>query len=205
MHTAYRSVSDRGGIMSVRQALLALLAESPRYGYQLRQEFEAGTGGTWPLNIGQVYTTLARLGRDDLVAVAGDDASHKLYDLTEAGRVELARWFETPVRREDRPRDELAMKLAMAARLPDVDVHAVVQAQRTDTMRALQDYTTLERDGGPGDLDDDLAASMVLDSLRFAAEAEIRWLDACQTRLVRSRERRFGPSALTGRAGGSAT
>jgi DNA-binding PadR family transcriptional regulator len=179
-------VTDRGGTMSIRQGILALLAEGPRHGYQLRQEFEAGTGGTWPLNIGQVYTTLARLDRDDLVAVAGDgDDSHKLYAVTEAGRAELATWFETPVRREDRPRDELAIKLAMAARLPGVDVHAVVQAQRTDTMRALQDYTTLKRGGGPGDLDDDLAWSMVLDSLLFAAEAEIRWLDACETRLSR--------------------
>jgi DNA-binding PadR family transcriptional regulator len=172
--------------MSIRQGILALLAEGPRHGYQLRQDFEAGTGGTWPLNIGQVYTTLARLERDDLVAVAGDgEASHKFYDLTDAGRVELAAWFQTPVRREERPRDELAIKLAMAARLPGVDVHAVVQAQRTDTMRALQDYTSLKRSGGPGDLEDDLAWSMVLDSLLFAAEAEIRWLDACEVRLSR--------------------
>jgi DNA-binding PadR family transcriptional regulator len=172
--------------MSIRQGILALLAEGPRHGYQLRQDFEAGTGGTWPLNIGQVYTTLARLERDDLVGVAGDgEASHKFYDLTDAGRVELAQWFKTPVRREERPRDELAIKLAMAARLPGVDVHAVVQAQRTDTMRALQDYTSLKRSGGPGDLEDDLAWSMVLDSLLFAAEAEIRWLDACEVRLSR--------------------
>jgi DNA-binding PadR family transcriptional regulator len=172
--------------MSIRQGILALLAEGPRHGYQLRQDFEAGTGGTWPLNIGQVYTTLARLERDELVMVAGDgDPSHKVYGLTDAGRVELSRWFETPVRREDRPRDELAIKLAMAARLPGVDVHAVVQAQRTDTMRALQDYTTLKRGGGSGELEDDLAWSMVLDSLVFAAEAEIRWLDACETRLAR--------------------
>jgi DNA-binding PadR family transcriptional regulator len=183
--------------MSIRQGILALLAEGPRHGYQLRQDFEAGTGGTWPLNIGQVYTTLARLERDDLVAVAGDgDASHKMYQLTDSGQVELERWFQTPVRREDRPRDELAIKLAMAARLEGVDVHAVVQAQRTDTMRALQDYTALKRGGGPGDLDDDLAWSMVLDSLLFAAEAEIRWLDACETRLSR-RAAASGPPSLT--------
>ena len=53
--------------MSVRHALLALLSEGPKYGLQLRQEFEAKTGEVWPLNVGQVYTTLQRLERDGLV------------------------------------------------------------------------------------------------------------------------------------------
>ncbi len=44
--------------MSVRHALLALLSEGPKYGLQLRQEFEARTGEVWPLNVCQVYTTL---------------------------------------------------------------------------------------------------------------------------------------------------
>ena len=65
--------------MSVRLGLLALLGDRPMHGYQLRQEFEARTGGTWPLNIGQVYTTLARLVRDGLVEAAsqGEVASHQ--------------------------------------------------------------------------------------------------------------------------------
>ncbi|MFL6138454.1 MAG: PadR family transcriptional regulator [Frankiaceae bacterium] len=168
--------------MSIRQGLLALLAEEPRHGYWLRQEFEARTGATWPLNIGQVYTTLARLERDGLVEVTGDgDESHKVYAITPAGLAELAAWFATPVRREDRPRDELAIKLAMAAATPGVDVAGVIQAQRRDTVRALQDYTRLKVDAEP----DDLAWAIVLDSLVFAAEAEVRWLDACEERLAR--------------------
>ena len=50
--------------MSIRRGLLALLAQEPMYGAQLRTEFESRTGGTWPLNVGQVYTTLSRLERD---------------------------------------------------------------------------------------------------------------------------------------------
>ena len=57
--------------MTVRNALLALLEQGPLYGYQLRSEFEERTGGTWPLNVGQVYTTLARLERDGLVEGTG--------------------------------------------------------------------------------------------------------------------------------------
>jgi DNA-binding PadR family transcriptional regulator len=170
--------------MSVRQSLLALLAEGPRHGYQLRQDFEARTGGTWPLNVGQVYTTLARLERDGLVEVAdGADEAQKLYSLTNVGRAELELWFATPVRRGDRPRDELAIKLAMAASLGDVDVRSVVQAQRTDTLRALQDYTKLKSRATA----EDLPWLLVLDSLIFTTEAEARWLDAVEARLARHR------------------
>jgi len=49
--------------MSERHALLALLGEGPKHGFRLRQEFEERTGDFWPLNAGQVYTTLQRLGR----------------------------------------------------------------------------------------------------------------------------------------------
>jgi DNA-binding PadR family transcriptional regulator len=170
--------------MSIRQGILAMLADGPRHGYQLRVDFEERTGSTWPLNIGQVYTTLSRLERDGLVvALDGAEETQKRYGLTDLGHAELAAWFATPVHREDRPRDELAIKLAMAAELPDTNLHAVVQAQRTDTMRALQDYTRLRRASESDN--DDLAWPIVLDSLIFATEAEVRWLDACEERLSR--------------------
>ena len=56
--------------MSVKHGLLALLCEGPRYGYELKAAFETRTGEAWPLNVGQVYTTLARLERDGQVADA---------------------------------------------------------------------------------------------------------------------------------------
>lgn len=172
--------------MSVRQGLLALLEQGPRYGYQLKSEFEARTGTTWPLNIGQVYTTLSRLERDGRVReVAGDDdAATTTYEITTAGREELRAWFAAPVARQSRPRDELAIKLALATGVPDVDVAAVVQAQRSDTIRALQDYTRLKVRANEAA---DLAWLLVLDSLIFAAEAEVRWLGACEARLARHR------------------
>jgi DNA-binding PadR family transcriptional regulator len=169
--------------MSIRQGLLALLEQGPRYGYQLRSEFESSTGSTWPLNIGQVYTTLDRLARDGLVTEVGHDNSGRVtYAITDAGRVEVATWFATPIRRADRPRDELAIKLAMAATVAGVDVRAVVQTQRTESMAVLRDYTRLKADAKTSQ---DLAWSLVLDSLVFAAEAEVRWLDHVETRLLR--------------------
>jgi DNA-binding PadR family transcriptional regulator len=168
--------------MSVRYGLLALLDREPMYGYQLRQEFEASTGSTWPLNVGQVYTTLARLERDGLVEVtaAAEDAQRR-YTIRPAGRDEVRAWFATPVRHASPPRDELAIKLALAVRTPGVDVRSVIQAQRTATVRALQEYTRAREAAA-----DDLSWLLVADSLIFAAEAEVRWLDHCETRLVRA-------------------
>lgn len=171
--------------MSIKHSLLALLEESPRYGYQLREEFEQRTGTTWPLNIGQVYTTLSRLERDGLVAAGEADAEGRVvYEITDAGRAAVSAWFTSPVARTPPPRDELAIKLALAVTVPGVDVGAVIQKQRTSTMSALQDYTRLKKQPKLGGAD--FAWGLVLDSLVFQAEAEIRWLDHCEARVRRA-------------------
>ncbi len=176
--------------MSIRQSLLALLDAEPRYGYQLRLEFERRTGGTWPLNVGQVYSTLSRLERDGLVrpVEATDNPSDQqvFYAITEAGRAEVRSWFARPVERTAPARDELAIKLALAVTVPGVDVQEVVQRQRTATLRALQAYTKLKaKPPAEEQAPEDLAWSLVLESLIFAAEAEVRWLDHCEARLAR--------------------
>jgi DNA-binding PadR family transcriptional regulator len=189
--------------MSVRLGLMALLAEGESYGARLRSAFEERTGGTWPLNVGQVYTTLDRLVRDGLVEQAGeaDPEGRIAYRLTETGHRELETWWTSPVDRSSTPRDELAIKLALAVTAPDVDVRAVVQAQRTATLRHLRDLTRLKRDalgraegaaegGAPkrpaeAGSDQGLAWLLVLESLVFGAEAEVRWLDHVEAALAR--------------------
>src|SRR5262245_52634958 len=102
--------------MSIRHALLALLSEEPKYGLRLRQEFEARTGEVWPLNVGQVYTTLQRLERDGLVASEGDDEGpQRHFAITEVGRAELDDWLRTPPDLSSPPRDELVIKMLVAA------------------------------------------------------------------------------------------
>jgi DNA-binding PadR family transcriptional regulator len=176
--------------MSVRHGLLARLDRGTRYGYQLRTEFEHTTGGTWPLNIGQVYTTLSRLERDGLVrALPEAEGGQRPYEITDEGRVELTLWFASPVEQTDRPRDELAIKLALALTTPGVDVRAVVQTQRTATIRQLQELTRLKApEPEPGDL----AWRLVLEAMVFQAEAEVRWLDHCEASIAR-----FGPATPT--------
>ncbi|MFJ1595757.1 PadR family transcriptional regulator [Streptomyces sp. NPDC088261] len=174
--------------MSIRHGLLALLERGPRYGSQLRTEFESRTGSTWPLNVGQVYTTLNRLERDGMVTQDGEDeAGHALYVITEPGRGELRAWFRRPVDRTSPPRDELAIKLAMAVGAPGVDIREVIQSQRHHTIQAMQDYTRLKAqtlDSTPADRDE-VAWLLVLDQLIFQTEAEARWLDHCEVRLIR--------------------
>src|SRR2546421_11129193 len=110
--------------MSVRHALLALLSEGPKYGLQLRQEFEARTGEVWPLNVGQVYTTLQRLERDGLVESDddGDEGPQRDFRITTEGAAELTTWLRTPPDMTSPPRDELVIKVLVALRLPSVDV-----------------------------------------------------------------------------------
>lgn len=177
--------------MSVKHSLLALLTQGPRYGYQLRSEFEERTGATWPLNIGQVYTTLDRLERDGLVEDTGDDGEgHRVYAITDAGRTEVADWFAQPATPSTPPRNELAIKLAIAVTTPGVDVERVIQAQRTSTLRQLQDVTRAKRSVSEDATGTELAGLLVLESLIFTAESEIRWLDHCEAAVLRAARHR---------------
>ncbi|MFF3839554.1 PadR family transcriptional regulator [Streptomyces sp. NPDC001930] len=191
--------------MSIRHGLLALLERGPRYGSQLRTEFESRTGSTWPLNVGQVYTTLSRLERDGMVAQGGEDAAgHALYAITDSGRAELRTWFEKPVDRTSPARDELAIKLAMAVGAPGVDIRDVIQSQRRHTVKAMQDYTRLKAqalvavESGGARERDDVAWLLVLEQLIFQTEAEARWLDHCESRLIRLSATATATAADTG-------
>ncbi|GAB3119513.1 helix-turn-helix transcriptional regulator [Streptomyces calidiresistens] len=191
--------------MSIRYGLLALLEHGPRYGSQLRTEFESRTGSTWPLNIGQVYTTLSRLERDGLITAVDEEAEARQqpYAITEEGRRRLTEWYEQPVDRTQPARDELSIKLAMAVTAPGVDVADIIQAQRRHTLRAMQDYTRLKARalagdrGGPGGEPHDIAWLLVLEQLIFQAEAEARWLDHCESRLLRIAGRRPASAGQT--------
>src|SRR4051812_27468533 len=144
--------------MSVPHALLALLSEGPKYGLQLRQEFESRTGDVWPLNVGQVYTTLQRLERDGLVeSEADDDGPQKHFLITDEGEAALEAWLRTPPDLSSPPRDELVMKVLVARRVPGVDVHEVIQAHRRHLVQLMQQWTRIKEDAA----DDDIGAVLV--------------------------------------------
>ena len=168
--------------MTIRHALLALLSEGPKYGLQMRDEFEQRTGDVWPLNVGQVYTTLQRLERDGLVASDGEgEGQQKSYRITAEGATELDSWLRTPPDLSSPPRDELVIKVLVAVRVPGVDVHDVLQAHRRHVVELMQEWTRLKRDAAP----DDLSLTLVVDAELFRLDAVIRWLDAAESRLRR--------------------
>ena len=173
--------------MSVRQSLLAILDQGPCYGYQLRAEFDRRTGSTWPLNVGQIYSTLDRLERDGLVQKADIDADgQNYYEITDAGRAEVATWLGSPVAPSAAARNELAIKLAIAVTLPGVDIARVIQVQRSASLRTLQELTRTKNSTDNPESAEELAWLLVIDSLIFAAEAEVRWLDHSEARLARA-------------------
>jgi DNA-binding PadR family transcriptional regulator len=171
--------------MSVAHALLALLSEGPKYGLQLRQEFEARTGEVWPLNVGQVYTTLGRLERSGLVEAddAGADGPQKHFRITEAGATELAEWLRTPPDQSSPPRDELVIKVLVAARMPGIDVHEVIQVHRRHIVELMQQWTRIKEDASG-----DVGLALAVDAELFRLDSVVRWLDTAEGRL-----RRFSP------------
>ncbi|WP_448231135.1 PadR family transcriptional regulator [Microbacterium lacticum] len=171
--------------MSVRQSLLAILDQGPCYGYQLRREFDRRTGSTWSLNVGQIYNTLERLERDGMVARGeADDQGHVYWEITDAGRVEAALWLSSPVERPQAARDELAIKLALAATLPGVDGAVVARGQRDAPAAKLEHLRERRDTRARGDAGERLARDLVLDAQIFAAEAEVRWLDHVEQQLA---------------------
>jgi DNA-binding PadR family transcriptional regulator len=171
--------------MSIRHALLALLSEGPKYGLRLREEFEAGTGEVWPLNIGQVYTTLQRLERDGLIESDDEDeqdSPQKRFRITAEGDRELADWLRTPPDMSSPPRDELVIKVLVALRVPGTDVHEVIQAHRRYLVELMQQWTRIKE----GEAGRDLALQLAVDAELYRLDAVARWLDAADGRIKRA-------------------
>lgn len=176
--------------MAVREGLLALMSEGPRYGYQLKTEFEAATGGIWTINVGQIYTTLDRLGRDGFVEV-DEVKDQKRYFITIAGSEELGAWWESTPVDDPPPRDELILKMLMAIELGPEHGLKVVTSHRTALTTLLQRRrreSERNKGSGPttGSADEHLATALVADALIVRAEADLRWLDLCEARLLKA-------------------
>lgn len=180
--------------MSVRASILAVLTMGECHGYQLRQEIESRTGGSWQINIGQIYSTLERLERDGLVEVAeSTELGQTRYRVTSAGELEAMQWLESAIPANAEARNELAMKLALAVTIPGCDVEKLVHAQRVQTMRSLQALTATKRDVDQTD-STELPWLLVADLNIFNCEAELRWLEHIEGTLARSSARGLNPN-----------
>ena len=167
--------------MSVPHALLALLSEGPKYGLRLQSEFESRTGEVWPLNVGQVYTTLQRLERDGLVETDDGEGerSQKRYRITSAGARELADWLRTPPDLVPPPRDELVIKVLVRSRSPGSTSTRSCRCTAGTSIEVMQRYTRIKAAAA----EDDVRLALVADAELFRLEAIVRWLDAADVRL----------------------
>ncbi|MEW5986165.1 MAG: PadR family transcriptional regulator [Chloroflexota bacterium] len=171
--------------MSVRNALLGLLAQRPRHGYELHAAFEAVVGGeqNWDVKPAQVYTTLARLQESGLVSEAGvgqeGGPEKRTFTVTEAGRMELANWFAAGVDR-GHLRDEFFLKLMLSLATGLVSPQRIIQKQRATLYRELHTVTAQRNQANPRL---ELAQILLLDKVIMHLEADLRWLDMIEGRL----------------------
>jgi DNA-binding PadR family transcriptional regulator len=164
-------------------AILGLLAEEPRHGYDLRNAFETMLGGTWPLNIGQVYTTLSRLERDGYVEsqIVPQELlpDRKVYSLTQTGKDELNRWLSEPTQRAIRLKDEFFIKFLILQMTLSSDPIALIWKQRQVYMQTLAQLTNLLNDKNL-----DPSTALLVEGAILHVETDIRWLDLCEDRFM---------------------
>ena len=176
MHTnnAYCVCVQR--IVSLKFGVLGLLAEEPLHGYEVKNRFEAMLGGTWEVNIGQVYTTLQRLERDGLVRPVGarGDRGKLLYELADPGRKALDAWLAQPDSGPQQMHEEIYVKLLLAARSANGDLAPLLARQKRAYLQRLRDLNGLEeraRRSGRTDL------ARLLRGALLHTEADLKWVD----------------------------
>ncbi|MCI0709101.1 MAG: PadR family transcriptional regulator [Chloroflexi bacterium] len=191
--------------MSVKHALLGLLTENPKHGYDLKRDFDDRLGDIWNLNYGQIYTTLERLVRDGLVELFDevsqeDRPDKKIYRITSSGRNELRHWLVQPLKHEPRTlRDELFLKLLFIDLTDPELILQQIREQHSVYMAHMMQLTNrkYQIDGSARraieNTHDDterrriernrLVSLVVLDAALFHAEADIRWLKHSEARI----------------------
>ena len=194
--------------MTVKYAILGILAESARHGYDLKRTFDEKIGFFWSLNVGQIYTTLNRLEVDGLVAPTGkeshggdeDGRGKRVYAITPTGQTALGEWLTRPQKPEPRAlRDELFVKLLFMDPANPQAIFDLIQRQKSIYLSHLMHLTDHKfqveqqaRQGLAQEMDtqrrgriehERLISSTIVDAAIFHTEADIRWLDHCLARL----------------------
>ncbi|RPH56554.1 MAG: PadR family transcriptional regulator [Chloroflexi bacterium] len=172
--------------MSVRHALLGLLAQKARHGYELRVAFESVVGGdvAWDVKPAQIYTTLDRLEEAGLVERQsdlgqGDEPSRRVYALTPEGRMVLREWFATAVENEHQ-RDEFFVKLMVALASGEGSPERILQTQRNHLYKEMHTMTTLRDSFDPRE---GMAQILLMDKAIMHIEADLRWMDITEMRI----------------------
>lgn len=160
--------------MSVKHSILALLYEKSRHGYELKTGFDELVQNMWPLNTGQVYTTLDRLERDGLVETPGhDNKDRKLYQVTDLGKEDLWLWLNEPVERS-LLKDEFYFKYLCASHVDYEDKIVMIRAQKQTLMKDVLHLTHLKKQMRKSG---NRTMNMLMEGALLHLEADIKWLD----------------------------
>jgi DNA-binding PadR family transcriptional regulator len=164
--------------MSLKYGILGLLAEQPLHGYEVKSRFEELLGGTWEVNIGQVYATFQRLERDDLIEAVGErgDRGKLAYRLTDAGRQNLEEWLETPEAEPQPMREEVYVKLLLGNRLGNGSLERLLSRQRSVHVQRLKDLAELEDQARQ---ENQRGVVLMLKGAILHTEADLKWFEAC--------------------------
>ncbi|WP_405152020.1 PadR family transcriptional regulator [Sphaerisporangium sp. NBC_01403] len=157
-----------------------MLAKEPTHGYGLRARLRRSLGPLGEsMNPGQIYVTLARLERAELVVCERADGlperpERKVYALTPAGQQRVAAWLaEVGWPKPDLAEFHLKLAAAAAARL--ADPVELVAAQRRELLRRLREAQHAALAGPAGS-----PAGLLLEGVVLRLQADLRWLDACE-------------------------
>jgi len=165
--------------MAIQYALLGLLQEEPRHGYELKQTFDRVLSPQRPLPFGQVYASLSRLERDGRVALDGveraDGPDRKRYTITDAGRTALRTWLAQPLNPEPHLQTDLYLKVVLAILL-DQPLEELLDTQRRSHLARMRELTTLRRSAP-------LATALLADYATYHLEADLRWLEMTTARV----------------------
>ena len=165
--------------MPLQHAVLALLADGPSHGYDLRERFEQAVGPQWGLNVGHLYQVLDRLHRDGLVTAEvvaqAQRPDRTVYRITGAGLDELESWLATPASRARGYRDDFFLKLMAAARRGPAALDALIRAQRQHHLQQLRSLAEVQaRD------ETDVITRLLVDAAVLHTKADLRVVELAE-------------------------
>lgn len=175
--------------MPVKHAILGILKEAPRHGYDLKNIFDEQIGNFWNLNYGQIYTTLDRLKKEGLVHCTEEEQESrpdkKVYYISPKGIRELARWLQEPITKPRPLRDELFIKLLFMSREDPDPVLQLIEQQTQVYMEHMRDLTDskycLTKNGINKN---NIMSDLLMDAALFHAEADVRWLRHVEAKII---------------------
>lgn len=170
--------------MATAELVLGLLHSGPAHGYDVKRGHDAWFPDSRPLAFGQVYTTLARLERDELVEVVdrGSEGGPErtVYGLTAKGRKHLADWLAEPIQPALGGVDEMVRKVVATIRTGE-DATAFLARQRSSHLRRIRELKAADQSG-------DSYSWLVRDYMALHLDADLRWLDSALDRITEEKE-----------------